>query len=432
MVSGAAASADGAVEAAVVVAGAEEALLDISALHVPVDATSEPAIEMALRRATAALLGQPAGRGDGGLSTAPTASDAASPSAAASPSGAAGRVGAQPAAAVQALAVQRLGAGPSGAGSNAGAYDSLLWPPDHTAWFPLASSPRSTSTSGAGSHQSSPEVILELFVVSYSTSSTSGATAGSRSFKLLDLPASGTEDPGSPTANGSSSAEPRIAVGGPAFAALMRQRQAQQAASPSRQTSTKQRPLGLQKQGSVAASRVTGRLVARLVLRQDMLAPDQVGQALILDGLPLLSSGGASPGGASPGDASSVTAASLGTATVEAVLWDMQSLVANLQLLAGPERGGGWSGGSGPHQQQWPETFIRPGTLLPPGAGSIAAAGLAGAYSRGAAALLLATLGGDMVAKQAALERLQRQLDAADARCEVAAGRLRDLMNRNQ
>jgi hypothetical protein len=50
----------------------------------------------------------------------------------------------------------------------------------------------------------------------------------------------------------------------------------------------------------------------------------------------------------------------------------------------------------------------------------------------GGPAALLDTLAGDMVAKQAALERMQRQLEASDARCNTAAMRLSDLQNRNQ
>lgn len=47
-------------------------------------------------------------------------------------------------------------------------------------------------------------------------------------------------------------------------------------------------------------------------------------------------------------------------------------------------------------------------------------------------AALLDTLSADMVTKQAALERLQRQLEASDARCNTAAMRLSDLSNRNE
>jgi hypothetical protein len=80
----------------------------------------------------------------------------------------------------------------------------------------------------------------------------------------------------------------------------------------------------------------------------------------------------------------------------------------------------------------WPDAFCMPGVL--PNHRALAAAGPLGALFGvgGAAAQLLATLAGDMVAKQGALERLQRQLDAADARCEGAASRLRDMQGRNR
>jgi hypothetical protein len=78
---------------------------------------------------------------------------------------------------------------------------------------------------------------------------------------------------------------------------------------------------------------------------------------------------------------------------------------------------------------QWPDAFASPGALPASGA----AAGLLGVPAPGSAAgQVLATLAADMVSKQAALERLQRQADAADARCDTAAARLRDMQGRNQ
>lgn len=82
----------------------------------------------------------------------------------------------------------------------------------------------------------------------------------------------------------------------------------------------------------------------------------------------------------------------------------------------------------------WPEAFSSPTALLPsrPPSASKALAGPCCRAPGAAAALLLHTLSRDMVAKQAAMERLQRQLDASEARCETAAARLRDMQGRNQ
>ncbi len=341
------------------------AAVDISSLRTAVDASDESAITSALCSATAALLGERRGAAKSAVVLDPEGQPAAP----------------QQQLLLQALPVQRLGGRDGGSGDKGVGEDSLLWPPDHMALFPLASCGNGSSGGSGGA----ADVVLELHVVTYGgeESSSSGGGGGILEELLSSEAADGN-------------------------AALVCMRQAQQAALKHHLSQHPDRQQTL-------ISFINSRLLARAVVRQDALPSDRPGEPLILDGLAM-----ADPAGRA-----------VGTATIEAVPWSTADLLAHLTALSGPDCGGEISTSSGGAPQQWPDSLLGPSGLPSSGAAA-AAAGLLGAYGRSAAAILLETLGRDMVAKQAALERLQRQVDAADARWEAAAGRLRDLQNRNQ
>ncbi|GBF87530.1 glycine D-amino acid oxidase [Raphidocelis subcapitata] len=368
------------------------------ALHAPVDATDAAAIDAALRGVAAAVLGAPARAGGEGRNSAP-----ASPAAEAGPP--------PHGALLQAFPVQRLPAASDGgdAASNGG---GLIWPLDHMTLLPLGS--RSGSRGGgrpggggiAGDRSSSggggPDVVLELFEVRYPAADArvfADGAAGAAPPPLVLDGAGGGDAPASPA----------LTSAGRAVQALQKARAAQhkpqeaaqggQAAGEAHQKQPAPRPQP--RRGPFA------RLVARLELPPERLPAGPAGERVVLDGLPL-----AAPDGADAG-----------TATIEAVPWDAASLLAHLQAFASSGGGGGGGGGG---SGSGGARATGDAAALATCACSCCGAGLAGG-----ALLLLRTLARDMVAKQSALERLQRQLDAADMRCEAAAGRLRELRGRN-
>jgi hypothetical protein len=351
--------------------------IDIASVHLAVDASNPSAVESALRRASAAVLGAP--------SAVPALASLAGPAA---PGG--GALPRPPALAggarllppFQALPLQRCGT--DGGDPGGGDAGGLLWPPDHMALLPL---PGQGGRGGGGCRGA----VLELHMLEY------GPRPGSRGGG--SVPAGGDAAGADAGSTGGDGAAPS-ASGGRAVAALLRARSAHTA-----------RASGA---GGVVAPQpgrlLTSRLVARLELGARLLAWDRPGERLVLEGLAL-----AAPGGGS-----------LGAATVEAVPWDLQSFLGHLAGLAGPTTGVASTAAGG---QTWPSAFGGSGVL--PGPGGLPQAA-ARACVRSGAALLVDTLARDMVAKQAALERLQRHADVAGARLEAAGARLRDAQSRNR
>ena len=404
-------------------AGAGGALPPVQAsqLHTAVNAADEHAVGGALRRATAAALGEPraAAPAGGAARAAPWGADAPILNE---------RPETPPRAALvmQALPVRRLGSGnsasSSGDGGAPGAAAGMLWPPDHMALLLPAAGAGSTGADGSPGDE--PCAVLELLAVRYGGGSGSGSGSGS----------GGGEEVGRPTGDGRGRRDaddgPQPGAAGRAVAALLRARKEKQQQQQQQQGTAAPRP---QSSGQAAAGGVRGGAVASLVLLSEMLPLDEPGRALMLSGLPLRRPDGA--------------VAARGTAAVEVVPWDAESFLAHLQSLAGAPLGrsssSGGGGGSGRRQLgQVPEAAATAaaaaGTTATDAAAVQAAGLLAACLARGgqggaaSASLLVDTLRRDMVSKQAALERLQRQLDAARAKGEAAAARVRDLQGRNR
>jgi hypothetical protein len=247
--------------------------IDITAIHTPVDASDPAAIELALHRATAALLGSPSSSATPGSPPAPTYTTPVCnlllPAAAA----------AQPPALppFQALPLQRLGGGNGSSGA-----ESLLWPPDHTALLPLQGPGLSSGGSASGSQAGA---ILELHVLEY------GERPSSSSGNAAAAPGAGRAAAALLRARGAHAT--RSAVGGGGGGPLQ--------------------PPG----GRALASHV----VARLELGGGLLPEDRTGERLVLEGLPLVAPDGSYTG----------------TATIEAVPWDARAFLGHLQGLAGSD-----------------------------------------------------------------------------------------------
>lgn len=278
---------------------------DASSIHIPVDASDEASVNAALRRATAAAMGNE------GPSSAAAARQLAVPGGSSSD-----------AAIVQALPVQRLrGVGGGGGGLPADvAAGGLLWPPDHMALFPLGLQTGTSRARGSAQDEvTGGGVVLELHLLRYGSScvdgagSSTGGGGGSRSIRGASAGASGVAE------------RIRKGAGGSAMEALRRTRQEQEehAKQPHQQLQVQVPGQGhLQgSQGQLPRSF----LLARLELNGDMLPGDRPGESVIMDGLQLVAPGGGSAG----------------TATVEAVCWTVASFMAQLKGLAGPEKGGG-------------------------------------------------------------------------------------------
>ena len=400
-------------------AGAGGALTPVQAsqLHATVDATDEHAVGGALRRATAAALGEPpaAAPAGGAGRAAPWGADAPILNE---------RPETPPRAALvmQALPVRRLGsdnsASSSGDGGAPGAAAGMLWPPDHMALLLPAAGAGSVAADGSPGDE--PCAVLELLAVRYGGGGGSGSGGG--------------EEVGRPAGDGRGRRDaddgPQPGAAGRAVAALLRARKEKQQQQQQQRGAAAPRP---QSSGQAAAGGVRGGAVASLVLSSEMLPLNEPGRALMLNGLALRRPDGALAAGP--------------TAAVEVVPWDAESFLAHLQSLAGAPLGrsssSGGGGGSGRRQLgQVPEAAATAaaaaGTTATDTAAVQAAGLLAACLARGgqggaaSASLLVDTLRRDMVSKQAALERLQRQLDAARAKGEAAAARVRDLQGRNR
>lgn len=289
----------------------------------------------------------------------------------------------------------------------------LLWPPDHTAMVVLAG-PQEAGAGGSDAAESCAR--LHLLAVRYGPPP---EAAAGESSGLNDDEGDGagqdgggdaadaTGDDDSPRARGR-----RPSTAGRAVAALLRVRQAQQPSPAAEGAAVSGRRTIGGRHGSRHG--VRGEQLAWLSLPCSVLPVEEPGCAALLDGVPLRRPGGAAAG----------------SATVEAALWDWASFLAHLQRVGGRVTGsrrGSLAGGGPPSAGDSASASV---------AAAAAAAGLLGAYARGgssaAAGILVDTLRRDMVAKQAALERLQRQADAAGAKSEAAAARVRDLQGRNR